>query len=1130
MNDKRLENISFDDPHFSKLLESFPIGILLLDENDTIKFINQNFYEFGVCARDKDTNYIGAHAGSFKFFKDHNLIDEISSLKSGELLEKELLNFRSLSGNQISILVKAAPVFESEVYKGAVMIIEDISDTNDISSEKLFGSEIINDLLKNLYNYYIITDENGVVKYTSDNFADSDIIDSLDNNNDNIIKAANSRLSGELKAGYELLKKEKKLTSFKITLEDAGKSSSYKFTLIPFLNDSENIQTAAILIKDISNRVDKIKNYKIELDELKRYHQITSTIVDAVINLDEQGNITFWNESAEKLFGLSRSEVYKKFIGRVIPHIDNKYFDILKEELNSNRSWTGELWSEGKNKKAELMSVKMALFEGDENFIVMLCTSITERANLERELRQSEERYRNIVTNTREYICTFDLEGDINYVNPFFAEAFGYTEEEMLSRNIKDLINPDNEEENIISHDLIFNKDTTTFETVLIKKNKELVYTIANSNLILDMGGKPLYYNIVFTDISSQREVEKDLLMIRSMFEASQDGITVQVDRNYVLVNESFTKIFGYDNVDEIVGKDVLDFVAEEDLTKVANYVTAFERGEDTPKLYDFKGLKKDRSVINVEKSDSSYKTEEGIVVVSTFRDITEVKGAHDKLEISEARYRNISRNIDDCMWSAERKDGGFKNIFYSDAIKKITGYSSDTFISDQKLWIRIIHPDDSHRVVKSLQRIYKDAARVSGEIEYRIINDLGNIVWIKNKLNVLRDDKGTIQQIFGLVSDITLSKRGEEELKKSAKDLKALNEAKDRFISIISHDLRTPFSSILGFTDMLLSDRNMPEDKQVEYISFIKESSRNMLSLVNSLLDWTRLQTGRIEFAPRRINGKHLVTRSIQTLSGVSLQKNINLVSDSVEDVYIHADENLLLQVLNNLISNAIKFTGQGGTIVVSASQMGKKRQAQFIVKDTGTGIREADIPKLFKVDTKFTTLGTSGEKGSGLGLSLVYDIIKKHGGDIAVRSEVGSGTEMIFTMPVSSTKILLVDDIRTDRILYSKLLKNFVPDYTIDEAANGKEAFEQIKTTFPALVITDHKMPVMSGFDLVQQLNLSDLKYKPPVIILSSDLNDSIIDEYKEQGVVFAFKKPVNLTAFKFAVDKSLRQSITN
>jgi signal transduction histidine kinase len=183
------------------------------------------------------------------------------------------------------------------------------------------------------------------------------------------------------------------------------------------------------------------------------------------------------------------------------------------------------------------------------------------------------------------------------------------------------------------------------------------------------------------------------------------------------------------------------------------------------------------------------------------------------------------------------------------------------------------------------LKAFYHDITRVSSQFEYRIINNLGSVVWIKNKINVLRGDDGKIQKVFGLTSDITLSKRAEEELKKSADDLKILNETKDRFISIISHDLRTPFSSILGFTDMLLSDRNLSEDKQIQYISYIQESSRNMLSLVNGLLDWTRLQTGRIQFEPQRLNAKYIITKSIQMLSGVALQKNINLVSSCVKD-----------------------------------------------------------------------------------------------------------------------------------------------------------------------------------------------------------------------------------------------------
>ncbi|MCK5086046.1 MAG: hybrid sensor histidine kinase/response regulator, partial [Melioribacteraceae bacterium] len=317
-------------------------------------------------------------------------------------------------------------------------------------------------------------------------------------------------------------------------------------------------------------------------------------------------------------------------------------------------------------------------------------------------------------------------------------------------------------------------------------------------------------------------------------------------------------------------------------------------------------------------------------------------------------------------------------------------------------------------------------------------------------------------------------------------------------------------------------------DDKQIEYVTYIQESARNMLSLVNSLLDWTRLQTGRISFEPERINAGSIITKSIQMLSGAALQKNINLVSDIEEEVYVHADENLLLQVFNNIVSNAIKFTKDGGSIVISAMPLASKIEVQFKVKDSGIGIKEEDIQKLFSVDSKYTTEGTSGEKGSGLGLSLCKEIVLKHGGEISVNSEYGKGTEFLFTIPISSMKILLVDDTATDRILYSKLLKSIIPDYKIEEASNGEEAFDIIKYGAPALVITDHDMPKMSGYELVQTVRKSELKFKPPIMILSSDINDSIIEEYHELGVEYAFNKPVDLTIFKFAIEKSLKKAL--
>jgi CheY-like chemotaxis protein len=202
--------------------------------------------------------------------------------------------------------------------------------------------------------------------------------------------------------------------------------------------------------------------------------------------------------------------------------------------------------------------------------------------------------------------------------------------------------------------------------------------------------------------------------------------------------------------------------------------------------------------------------------------------------------------------------------------------------------------------------------------------------------------------------------------------------------------------------------------------------------------------------------------------------------------------------------------------------------RFIEFSVKDSGVGIKQDDIKKLFQVDTKFTSEGTEGEKGTGLGLSLVKEIIDKHGGEVWVESEFGNGSEFKFTLPIASANILLVDDSKTDRLLYSKILKSITPDYTVEIASDGKEAIEKILLTTPALVITDHLMPNMNGYNLVLEIKKAEIKGKPPIIILSGDLDREIVEEYHELGIEYVFQKPVNLNSFKQAVEKSLKKGI--
>ena len=495
----------------------------------------------------------------------------------------------------------------------------------------------------------------------------------------------------------------------------------------------------------------------------------------------------------------------------------------------------------------------------------------------------------------------------------------------------------------------------------------------------------------------------------------------------------------------------------------------------------------------------------------------------------SEEKYRNITENIDDFLFTFERIKKVLNPPFYTRSVEKITGYSQSEFLSESTFFLKIIYPDDFQLVKNKLRTIFRSRIQDSEEMEFRIINKHGNLVWVRTKINIIRNPDGVISKIYGLVSDISLKKKAEEELKQSTENLINLNDTKDKFISIISHDLRTPFSSIIGFTDLLIEDEDLTDGKKKQYVRFIQESSKSMLELVNSLLDLTRLQTGRIKFEPEKITAGSIITKSINSLSGTILQKDIDIISKVDEKVTIFADNKLMMQVFNNLISNAIKFTKPGGKIVISASPSKKIRFYEFSIKDNGVGIKPENMPALFKLDSKYTTEGTAGEKGTGLGLSIVKEIIEKHGGNIWVESEFGRGAEFKFTLPIVLPNILLVDDSRTDRLLYFKILEHITSDYNIEIASNGKEALEKIKISPPTLVITDHIMPEINGYDLTMEIIKLDLKVKPQIIILSGDIDRNTIIDYHNLGIKYIFNKPVNLINFKTAVEKSLRYGLT-
>ncbi len=639
--------------------------------------------------------------------------------------------------------------------------------------------------------------------------------------------------------------------------------------------------------------------------------------------------------------------------------------------------------------------------------------------------------------------------------------------------------------------------------------------------------------HIIYCTLSSSYKIERKVLpesVHKSLFTASQDGIAVEQDGKLLLANDSFAKIFQYKDALEIQSKNILELVSAADASRVKEYLISKKSGLKAQERIEFLAKKKDGSTFFSEFSAASFKQNEKIYLVLLAMDVTERKRTQKVLRESEQKYRSITENIDDFLYTFERAGNFFKPLFFTTAVQKVTGYTQDEFLGDSKFLLKLIHPDDFPEVKRKLKSLWGSIPETTSELELRIINKEGNVVWVRNKLNMVRDSENKIQRIYGLVSDITFNKRAEEELKESAANLKKLNEAKDRFLSIISHDLRTPFSSILGFTDLLIDDDTLSDIEKKQYISYIQDSSKSMLALVNSLLDWTRLQTGRIKFEPEKINAQELINSSISTVSGNAVKKGIKIQNLVEPSHYLFVDKSLALQVFNNLLSNAVKFTKRGDSITISAKPSSALRFMQFSIKDTGRGIKPDNLSKLFNIETKFSSEGTAGEKGSGLGLSLVKEIILKHGGSIDVKSEYEKGSEFIFSLPVASAKILLVEPNKRDRILYSKILMNIASDYAVSIVSNGNEALERIISSPPALVITEHQMPVMNGYNLVRELIKSGLKSITPVIVLTSKIERSAVQQYVELGIEHIFTKPVNLRSFKEAIEKSIRKGISS
>ena len=264
-------------------------------------------------------------------------------------------------------------------------------------------------------------------------------------------------------------------------------------------------------------------------------------------------------------------------------------------------------------------------------------------------------------------------------------------------------------------------------------------------------------------------------------------------------------------------------------------------------------------------------------------------------------------------------------------------------------------------------------------------------------QISVFSPNPGYFATIF---VDITERRKAEEAIKENESRLRELNATKDKFFSIIAHDLKSPFNSILGLSNMLADQvREKNHEGIEEYAGIIQKSTQRVFDLLMNLLEWSRSQTGRMEFSREYIELGALISEVIELLGESAHLKSITIIRELPRNMLVFADKAMISTILRNLISNAIKFTYPGGKIVISSDK--KPDELMISISDNGIGIKKEVIDKLFRIDETYIAPGTQEEKGTGLGLILCKEFIEKHGGKIWVESEVDKGSTFYFTIP---------------------------------------------------------------------------------------------------------------------------------
>ncbi|WP_347841246.1 PAS domain S-box protein [uncultured Draconibacterium sp.] len=947
------------------------------------------------------------------------------------------------------------------------------------------------------------------------------------------------------------------------------------------------------------------------------YQTMVESINDMIFRLDMKGNIKFTNQIVDKIIGtkdeklqgknvmdfLAPAERKKTFIHFARKFLEKSclnYYEISVKSKAGNRIWLriNLQFSSEKCKfcvikqqalskpNVELLSEKDCVFSK----IIVVAHDITQQKLDQERLEKSEKRYRELTESLPEMICELDKNGFVTYANHFAVEKFGYTKREVLSNNFNILkIFPDEYRKKVRDNirKIIKTSETSSNEYIVEKKNGERLSVIVYTSPII-LQGEVIGIRGVMFDITLRKkqelEIEQNLKqqVLLSRISMSYNSLTdfknktnaalrlvgehLNVSRVYIFEDSTdgnlTSNTYEWCNtgiepqIDELQDipytaipswKKFLDedgIIFSENISELPEDLIAIlePQGIKSILVLPLIGKENQLGFIGFDECEKNRMWRQSeLELLRTISNLISHnflrQRVQNELVKSEKENRIIINSIPDVIIHA-------KNTGEIKALKAAPGSNLSNLVKDNKS--RSIQQAFNKKLSELfIESIAKCLVESESQVEFKNLN------WDEVEYYEARLVKLNETEVLIIIRDVSIIKQNEKVLEQAKNKAEEASKMKSEFLANVSHEIRTPLNAILGFSQWLYDNTDVNLHKG--YLSSIINSGRNLLNVINDILDLSRIESGKIDVEYNPMNYNEIISDVKLAFMSEVERKGLSFKLTTEESVpqYILMDELRFYQIIFNLVSNAVKFTEKGYVHVFAfATETEQDDEVDLVitVEDTGIGIKKDKQHLIFKSFSQQD--GTSNRKyeGTGLGLAIVDGLLKRLNGTISLKSSEGKGTTISVTlhgvkvdktvrdqkqerseMPNLNAKlgpctVMIVDDIDYNVDFLKALINS--DEVTYVEASDGSEALAKLNTVQPDLIFMDIRMPGIDGFEVTRIIK-EDKKLKEiPVIAFSgstlksrSDLIEMLFDDFLQKPV---FKKELETLLLKFLPDK--------